>query len=61
MVDYSYGMPLVMQLIGDSVFWNLETNTLNEYALYECIFNVSFELGNKPLKISLNKINNLGL
>ena len=56
MVYYSWGMPLVMQQIGDSIFWSLESNCIDENIAYEGIRNAAFNLKIKPLKYSLSKI-----
>ena len=56
MVYYSCGMPLVMQQIGDSVFWNIDGNSINEKAVYDGISDAGFELENKQIKSILNKI-----
>jgi len=56
MVYYSWGMPLIMQEIGDSVFWNLEGKCIDENVVYEGIRNAASNLKNKPLKNTLNKI-----
>ena len=49
-------MPLIMQHIGDSIFWNLEGNCINEDIVYEGIRNAGVNLKNKPLKNTLKKI-----
>ena len=50
MVYYSWGMPLIMQHIGDSIFWSLEGNCINEDIVYDGIRNAGINLKNKPLK-----------
>ena len=37
---------------------NNDVSLINEKAVYDGIYNVAFELRNKPLKISLDKIKN---
>ena len=56
MVYYSWGMPLIMQQIGDSIFWNLEGCCIDENVVYDGIKNAAFNLKNKPLKNTLKKI-----
>ena len=58
MVYYSWGMPLVMQQIGDAVFWNLENNIITEETAYDGIRNTAYELKNKPLKNTLKNVKN---
>lgn len=57
-VYYSWGMPLIMQQIGDAIFWNLETKVIGEDVTYDGIKDAAQELHNKLLKTSLNKIKN---
>ena len=56
MVYYSWGMPLIMQQIGDSIFWNIDGDCIDENIVYEGIKNAAFNLKNKPLKNTLKKI-----
>ena len=58
MIYYSYGMPLIMQQIGDSVFWNVDNNLVSEEVVYNGIRDAAFELGNKHIKKILNRIKN---
>lgn len=58
MVYYSWGMPLIMQQIGDAVFWNLENKIITEEITYTGIKNSACELKNKPLKNTLKNIKN---
>ena len=58
MVYYSCGMPLIMQQIGDAIFWNLENKLITEEITYNGIRNAALELKNKPLKNILKKIKN---
>lgn len=57
MIYYSWGMPLIMQQIGESVLWNIqEEDTITEKIAIEGILDASIELGNKQIKAKLNKI-----
>ena len=56
MVYYSWGMPLIMQQIGDAVFWNSLDGEINEDNAYSGISNAALELGNKQIRNKLNKI-----
>ena len=57
MIFFSYGMPLIMQQIGDSVFWNAQENlTINEQIVYRGIAEAAEELSKKQLRPKLNKI-----
>ena len=56
MVYYSWGMPLIMHQIGDSIFWNIDGDCIDENIVYEGIKNAAFNLKNKPLKNTLKKI-----
>lgn len=57
MIYYSWGMPLIMQQIGESVLWNIEEDAIiNEKIAIEGILDASIELGNKQIKAKLNKI-----
>ena len=58
MIYYSWGMPLVMQQIGDCIFWNLDDYEISEEIVYDSIRDVALELKNKYLKQSLSKIKN---
>ena len=58
MVYYSWGMPLVMQQIGDAIFWNIEGNIITDEIVYNGIRDAALELKNKPLKNILNNIKN---
>ena len=55
-VYYSCGMALVMQEIGNSIFWNLKSNCLDESTVYGGIENTSIYLENQYLKNSLEEI-----
>lgn len=57
MVYFSWGMPLIMQQIGDSVFWNAqEDSKINELIVFKGITDATEELSKKQLKSKLNKI-----
>ncbi|MBR6024924.1 MAG: hypothetical protein IK044_08250 [Methanobrevibacter sp.] len=56
MVYYSWGMPLIMQQIGDAVFWNSLDGTIDKDNTYSGIINAAVELGNKQIRNKLNKI-----
>lgn len=50
-------MPLIMQQIGDSIFWNAQDNLkINEDVVSLGIVDATDELGKKQLKSKLNKI-----
>lgn len=51
------GMPLIMQQIGDSIFWNAQDNLkINESIVFSGITDATDELAKKQLKSKLNKI-----
>jgi DNA replication protein DnaC len=56
MVYFSQGMPLIMQQIGDSVFWIAENNKLTESNAYEGIINAVDEIGSKQIRPILKSI-----
>ena len=57
MIFFSYGMPLIMQLIGDSVFWNAQDSLkINKDVVFLGITDATEELNKKQLKSKLNKI-----
>lgn len=57
MIYYSWGMPLIMQQIGESVLWNIQPDgIIDEKTAIEGILDASIELGNKQIKAKLNKI-----
>lgn len=57
MIYFSWGMPLIMQQIGDSIFWNAQENLkINEEIVSLGIVDATEELGKKQLKSKLNKI-----
>ena len=56
MIYYSWGTPLIMQQIGESVLWNIRDSTIDEKIAIEGISDASIELGNKQIKAKLNRI-----
>ena len=57
MIYYCWGMPLIMQQIGESVLWNIQEEALiTEKIAIKGVLDVSIELGNKQIKAKLNKI-----
>ena len=57
MTYYTWGMPLIMQQIGESVLWNiLEDMFIDEKIAIGGISDAAIELGNKQIKGKLNKI-----
>lgn len=57
MIYYSWGMPLIMQQIGESVLWNIQEEALiTEKIAIKGVLDASIELGNKQIKAKLNKI-----
>lgn len=57
MIFFSYGMPLIMQLIGDSIFWNAQEDLkINNHIVFLSIAEAAEELSKKQLRLKLNKI-----
>lgn len=56
MVSFTYGMPLVMQQIGESVFWLAEDNIIDTNIAIIGIISAAIELGNKQIRSKLDKI-----
>ncbi|MBR0471065.1 MAG: AAA family ATPase [Methanosphaera sp.] len=56
MVQYSSGLPLLMQQIGDSIFWECETTFIDENIAINGIFKAADEIGNKQIKPVLSQI-----
>ena len=56
MIYYSWGMPLIMQQIGESVLWNIQNLTIDEKTAIEGISDAAIELGNKQIKAKLKRI-----
>ena len=58
MIDYSSGIPLTMQYIGDSVFWNTDNSRISQKNAEEGIILAGYEIGNKQLRRNLKRMNN---
>lgn len=56
MVYFSWGMPLVMQQIGESVFWLAEDKLINKDIALIGVMDAAIEIGNKQIKSKLDKI-----
>ena len=57
MVYYSWGMPLIIQQIGELVLWQVQdSKVVSKDIALQGITNASLELGNKQIKSKLNKI-----
>ena len=57
MVYYSWGMPLIMQQIGESVLWDIpEDNIIDDVTAIEGVSDAAIELGNKQIRGKLKKI-----
>jgi len=56
MIYYSWGMPLIMQQIGESVLWNIQNKSISEKTAIDGIMDASIELANKQIKSKLRKI-----
>lgn len=57
LVYYSWGMPLIMQQIGDSVFWNAQDDfKITEEIAITGIINAAEEISKKQIRSKLNKI-----
>lgn len=56
MVLFSSGLPLMMQQIGESVFWACETNCISKQDAIEGVINAAYEIGSKQIKPILNQI-----
>ena len=57
LVYCSWGMPLIMQQIGDSVFWNAQDDfKISEEISITGIINAAEEIGKKQIRSKLNKI-----
>lgn len=53
---FSSGLPLMMQQIGDSVFWFTEDNEISEDVAIQGVVDAANEIGNKQIRPILNKI-----
>jgi len=49
-------MPLIMQQIGDGIFWNIQNNEITEKTALNGILDAAIELGNKQIRQKLNRI-----
>lgn len=56
MIYYSWGMPLIMQQIGDGVFWNAQDNEITEKIALNGILDAALEIGNKQIRQKLARI-----
>ena len=56
MVAFSSGQPLMMQQIGESVFWACKTNCISKQNAIDGVINAAYELGSKQIKPVLNQI-----
>ena len=56
MVTFSSGLPLMMQQIGESVFWEIEEDIITEDIAIQGIINAANEIGNKQIRPILNQI-----
>lgn len=56
MVTFSSGLPLMMQQIGESVFWECETNYVSQQEAIKGVINAAYEIGSKQIKPVLNQI-----
>lgn len=56
MVTFSSGLPLMMQQIGDSVFWETNDNLITEDEAINGIINAANEIGIKQIRPVLNQI-----
>lgn len=58
MTRYTSGMPLAMQFIGDSVFWNLKYDKVSLLDAKESVIIASKNMGRNPLRRTLKGITN---
>lgn len=56
MVTFSSGLPLMMQQIGDSIFWICENNYINEDDALTGIIDAANVIGSKQIRPVLNQI-----
>lgn len=54
--SFVMGLPLMMQQIGDSVFWAADNNLINKDIAYYGVIDASKEIGNKQIRPILNQI-----
>ena len=56
MIYYSWGMPLIMQQIGDGVFWNVQDNEITEKIALNGILDAALDMGNKQIRQKLSRV-----
>lgn len=56
MVAFSSGLPLMMQQIGESVFWMCEDNLITKKEATAGVINAAYEIGSKQIRPVLNQI-----
>ncbi len=56
MVAFSSGLPLMMQQIGDSVFWTTKTNHITQNDAIDGVINAANEIGFKQINPILTQI-----
>ncbi len=57
MIKFSSGLPLMMQQIGESIFWNINNNSIDIETAYKGIFSAANEISEKQIKPILNILN----
>lgn len=56
MVAFSSGLPLMMQQIGESVFWAVRNNHITKKEATAGVINAAYEIGSKQIKPILDQI-----
>ena len=56
MVAFSSGLPLMMQQIGESVFWTSKNNYISKKDAVDGVINAAYEIGSKQIKPVLDQI-----
>lgn len=56
MVTFSSGLPLMMQQIGDSVFWACADNYITKHDAFNGVINAANQIGLKQIRPILNQI-----
>ena len=56
MVTFSSGLPLMMQQIGESVFWTSKNNYISKKDATDGVINAAHEIGSKQIKPVLDQI-----
>lgn len=56
MVSFSSGLPLMMQQIGESVFWACKTNNVTKDEAIAGVINAAYEIGSKQIRPILDQI-----